>query len=533
MRTTSAIGILLFLTIGVLAQSGPEQPYTVAYASFGPLNSAVYIADADGSHERMLVAGPMLDMNPSFSPDGRSILFTSRRNGSADVYRVQPDGSRLERLTDHPAFDDQAVLSPDGRTVAFVSSRTGQADVWLLDVVSRRLRNLTNHPGGDYRPAWSPDGQWIAFTSDRESAGSQASTPTSIAGFSPPQITELYAVKADGSALRRLTDSDGSVGSAAWSPDGRQLVFYEASPVDWRAMGTDFMGGPSMATSQIVSLDVATGARQVLTSGPGRKYLPKWTGGTVAYVRGDVAEKRGVRQRVNYVSYGIDFVDGRTALRGVYSNVSWSPDGRRMVFHRAIEGDWPPVTRAFSRDRQFAVTRTGIYPSYSPDGRRLMSNTAFAGQFRNTIVMMNPDGTDRRVVFDDPERKRARARVVADWRPHRLRTRRLLRRRSRRLVCAPGRDGRRRFRTSYGDERGRQLRISELGARRQASRHARRPPWIQESRHPRRKQRRNDAPDDPRTTVRQLPRLVAERRSDPLRQRSRRRLGALHHRSRR
>ena len=51
---------------------------------------------------------------------------------------------------------------------------------------------------------------------------------------------------------------------------------------------------------------------QVLTSGPGRKYLPKWTGGGIAYTRGDVDEKRGVRQRVNYVSYGIGFTDGRT-----------------------------------------------------------------------------------------------------------------------------------------------------------------------------------------------------------------------------
>ena len=80
-------------------------PYTVAYASFGPLNSAIYIADADGSHERMVVGGPALDMNPSLSPDGASILFTSRRQGSADIYRVRTDGSRLERLTDHPAFD--------------------------------------------------------------------------------------------------------------------------------------------------------------------------------------------------------------------------------------------------------------------------------------------------------------------------------------------------------------------------------------------------------------------------------------------
>ena len=119
-----------------------DAPYTVAYASFGPLNSAIFIADADGGHERMLISPSARDSNPSMSPDGQWIVFTSRRNGSADIYRARSDGSDLERLTDDPAFDDQAVVSPDGNQLAFVSSRTGQADIWLLDLRTRRLRNL-------------------------------------------------------------------------------------------------------------------------------------------------------------------------------------------------------------------------------------------------------------------------------------------------------------------------------------------------------------------------------------------------------
>ncbi len=179
-RTGKLAGLASCVAVlAVLAQAlGADVPYTVAYASFGPLNSAIFIADADGSHERVLVAPSVLDSNPSISPDGQWVVFTSRRNGSADVYRVRPDGSGLERLTDHSAFDDQAVMSPDGTSLAFVSSRTGQADIWILELRTRRLRNLTNHPSGDYRPAWSPDGLWIAFTSDRDSAGARAATPS-------------------------------------------------------------------------------------------------------------------------------------------------------------------------------------------------------------------------------------------------------------------------------------------------------------------------------------------------------------------
>jgi TolB protein len=96
------------------------------------------IADADGRNGHVLVENVALESNPSFSPDGQWVLFTSRRGGSADIYRVHTNGKGLERLTDHPAFDDQAAMAPDGDRVAFVSSRSGQADIWKLDLKTKR-----------------------------------------------------------------------------------------------------------------------------------------------------------------------------------------------------------------------------------------------------------------------------------------------------------------------------------------------------------------------------------------------------------
>ena len=134
----------------------------------GPSGADLFIAKADGTAERKLLANSELDYNPSFSKDGNWIIFTSERNGSADIYRVRVDGSDLERLTDDPAYDDQAALSPNGTLLAFVSSRgSGSSDVWILDLKTRKRRNVTNAPGGDFRPSWSPDGKWIAFSSDR------------------------------------------------------------------------------------------------------------------------------------------------------------------------------------------------------------------------------------------------------------------------------------------------------------------------------------------------------------------------------
>src|SRR5689334_21986710 len=89
----------------------------------GPARTGLFIANADGSLERPLIPADGLDYDASFSSDGRWIVFTSERGGSADIYRVHPDGTALERITNDPAYDDQAALSPDGKTLAFVSSR--------------------------------------------------------------------------------------------------------------------------------------------------------------------------------------------------------------------------------------------------------------------------------------------------------------------------------------------------------------------------------------------------------------------------
>ena len=388
-----------------------DGPYTIAYAGFGPVNTGVFIANADGSGERVLLGNPALDSNPSFSPDGRWVLFTSSRNGSADIYRIQTDGSYLERLTDDPSFDDQAVMSPDGRHVAFVSSRTGQADIWVLDLRTRRLRNLTNNAGGDYRPAWSRDGGWIGFTTDRDSAGALASTG---ADFAPRQLTQIYIMRADGSGVRRLTNGKDPVGGASWSPDGKAIAFYEAPTEDWQVLSRTFPG--VVVQSQIGSVQVATGVKTMLTTGSGRKLTPQWTAvGRIAYVRADTEEEPGRQQKRlrNYWSEGIRFTDGAVGPAGVFTSVHWSADGTRMVYHRVVDETFPLFIRAFSRDPEFQLVRTGFFPSYSPDGRRLALTTPASGRVRTWLHMMDADGSNSRVLFSDP----AQSALAAAWAP--------------------------------------------------------------------------------------------------------------------
>lgn len=380
MRATPLILPLLLLSGPPLeGQDRGAAGGAIAFTSFAPLNTDLFVAGADGGDPRPLLAHPALDYNASFSPDGEWVVFTSERNGSADVYRVRPGGSEPERLTDHPAFDDQAALSPDGREVAFVSSRSGQADVWILDLRTRALRNLTSHPGGDFRPAWSPDGRWIAFSSDRASRRPKS-------GFVTLHSTEVYLVGRDGSGLRRLTHRDAFAGSPSWAPDGRRLVVYEAE-LDQvqRITAARRLRG----TTQIATIDLASGERRVLTAGAGEKWSPRWLpDGRVAYAAGGPEG-------------GVDFVGGAAGARGDVRSPGWSPDGRRMVFHREVESGWPPHRPWPSGDPRYRLVRSGVFASYSPAGDQLVLNDGTAGIVHNRILRMDADGSRPAVLFGD------------------------------------------------------------------------------------------------------------------------------------
>lgn len=354
----------------------------MAFTSFAPLDTDIFTASGDGSGAVPLVTGPALDYNASLSSDGRWLVFTSTRDGSADLYRAAVDGTGIERLTANSAFDDQGALSPDGRSLAFVSNRGGQADIWVMDVATRAARNLTDAAGGDFRPAWSPDGEWLAFSSDRESTHPKVN-------FVTVHSTAIYVVRRDGPQVRRLTSPGAFAGSPAWSRDGSRLLVYESSLDDVSAITSPRR---LRATMQVASIDVATGERTALTSGAGEKWSPQWVDAArAAFVSGGP-------------DGGLEFVGGAPGARGEFGAPRWSADGRRVVFHREVRQAWPPFEPVPTRDSRFALIKTGVFPSYHPSGRQLVLNDQTAGILHNRVLLMNSDGTDRRLLFGDADR---------------------------------------------------------------------------------------------------------------------------------
>jgi Tol biopolymer transport system component len=369
----------------------------------GPSQSTLFIAGADGSNERPLLSKSGLDYNASFSADGKWIIFTSERGGSADIYRVHLDGSGLERLTDDPAYDDQGALSPDGKQLAFVSSRgTGSADIWMLDLQTRKARNLTRAPA-NFRPSWSPDGKWIAFSSDRN-------TPVrrDLERFEQSHAVSIYLMRADGTDVRRITSASKFVGSPKWSPDGERIVFYEMDIQDtfYARRASPVVGSGKLVDSQIVSVNLANQTRQEHTSGPGLKVSPQFlSGNRIGYVM-----KAGPRA-------GLVFTTGDQGAEGQMRNPSWSSDGKWVVYQKWSSESWRQNQPLFSIDPEFDLAQSDPFPAFSHNGKKLAltDNGKVPGSRMSSISVMDADATNAKLIFRGEESTLA---LTPQWSPN-------------------------------------------------------------------------------------------------------------------
>lgn len=195
----------------------------IVFTSTRDGNAQIYSMNVDGSGLIRLTNNSYNDDHPRWSPNGTKILFQSDRNSippdldnpgpaKQDIYVMNADGTSQTRLTTDAADDCNAVWSPDGNKIVFQSLRNGvYHQVYTMNADGTSQMNLSNGTAADYQPSWSPNGSKIGFASERDHAGAPS----------------IYVMNANGSSQTRLTFSSEIVRDEqpAWSRDATRIAF--------------------------------------------------------------------------------------------------------------------------------------------------------------------------------------------------------------------------------------------------------------------------------------------------------------------
>ena len=130
-------------------------------------NFEIIVMNLESGENRQITHEPFEDWYPSWSPDGKEIVFASIRTGNFQLFITDIEGNKVRQLTELEGVNWTPSWSPNGDRIAFASNSTGNYEIFVIDPNGNNLQQLTNDPSVDTMPIWSPDGKRIAFASDR------------------------------------------------------------------------------------------------------------------------------------------------------------------------------------------------------------------------------------------------------------------------------------------------------------------------------------------------------------------------------
>jgi TolB protein len=163
----------------------------------------IMLMDRNGDNKNNIPRAEGWD--PTWSPDGKYILFASDMDGSTQLYTIRADGKQLHKISNLPSIRGRSDWSPDGQYIVTYSGEPWHREVYIMNADGTNARVLSPAGGNSQGPSISPDGNWVAFT----------------AYFDHPDDDhgcEIYIMRIDGSDLRRLTDNDYCDYQPRWGP---------------------------------------------------------------------------------------------------------------------------------------------------------------------------------------------------------------------------------------------------------------------------------------------------------------------------
>jgi TolB protein len=211
----------------------------------------LFTADLDGARSIQLTRDDADHEDPAWSPTGQKIAFVYKTNGREIIEVMNSDGSNIRDLTLPEIRAIHPNWSPDGASLAYCTDddlhppRKNAAEIYTINLATRRVVKLISGGVNTY-PAWSPDGRKMAF---RRMLGETNS--------------EVFLADADGSNQRNITNHPAFDGWPSWSPDGKSIAFASN-----RNASTNY---------QIFVMKPDGSDVQLVANTEGRATAPQWT----------------------------------------------------------------------------------------------------------------------------------------------------------------------------------------------------------------------------------------------------------------
>lgn len=194
------------LTFSIGDLNAPEispDGLTIVLARFfsSPDRPTTWLINRDGSNPREVSKDSAID--PTWSPDGKQIMFASAMNGLTQLFIINVDGTGLRQVSNLPALRGRSDWSPQGLIVTY-SGKSWERELFVMNIDGSNQHQITPSGGNSQGPSFSPDGQWVAFTSyfDRYEVHG----------------CEIYIMRVDGTDLRRLTNNEYCDYQPRWGP---------------------------------------------------------------------------------------------------------------------------------------------------------------------------------------------------------------------------------------------------------------------------------------------------------------------------
>jgi len=424
-----------FVFAQVTSRAGVQQapvwsPDAVRFAytaDAGPVRK-IFIKRLDFGNDDPITSGPFDDIQPSWSPDGKTILFVRARQPNVrlepgdvfgqydggDIWSVDVATGKAVRLVENgfnPAY------SPDGRHIALDASWAGPRRIWVVDALGNNPSQITVDTSDalvHVRPHWSPDGRRIVYQNiertnfgvrvvDVASRRSRALTTGLFQDVNPvwaPDGREIYfsstrgggwnlwsaPVHRDGTpsdAPQQITTGGGQDVDPAISADGTRLAFailHQNADI-WRLPVSPETGAPSGAPRPVIS-----------TSREDSRGAWSPNGRRIAF-----NSDRGGEMNIWVYSMAGDSTRQLTRGPGGDYQPNWSPDGTRIAFFSSRSGCPDIWTVDVATDSLTRLTHSPgieVNPFFSPDGNHIAYQSDSTGRLE--VWVMNADGTNPR-----------------------------------------------------------------------------------------------------------------------------------------